>query len=158
YGFHPERGIRDPVPGPHPPTVANRDPEPPHHRRLERTHRGTQPGHQEGETSRPRLPKIRPLPTPLPPPRRRNQLAQPTLTTPNPNTPIPTRMRRADKTFQSVPSLSWHHRPELPFAVDHRFSGIDGAGLVDLCNEDDMVTSLDLLLDVAHQIGCGSPD
>src|SRR5690606_19254138 len=94
-GLYPRRRHRDPVPGPHPPTVANRDPQPPHHRRLERTHRGTQPGHQEGETSRPRLPKIRPLPTPLPPPRRRNQLAQPTLTTPNPNTPIPTRMRRA---------------------------------------------------------------
>src|SRR5690606_36787012 len=51
----------------------------------------------EGETSRPRLPKIRPLPTPQPPPRRRNQLAQPTLTSPNSNPTNPTQMIRASK-------------------------------------------------------------
>ena len=54
-------------------------------------------GHQKGETSRPRIPKVRQLPAPLPPPRRRRHLAQPAHATPHPDPAIPTQMRRAAK-------------------------------------------------------------
>jgi hypothetical protein len=51
------------------------------------------------------IPPLRPLPAPLPPPRRRRHLAQPAHTTPHPNTAIPTRMRRARK--GQKPRLTW---------------------------------------------------
>jgi len=75
--------------------VAHRDPEPSQHRSSQPPHRRPQPGHQEGQTRRPRVPPIRSLPAPLPSPRRRHHLAQPAITTPHPNPPIPTQMRRA---------------------------------------------------------------
>ena len=66
---------RDPLARQDPDVVAHRDPRPPRHRRLQRSHRGPQPVRQEGEALRARLPHLRALPPPRAPPRRRRHLA-----------------------------------------------------------------------------------
>ncbi len=59
-----------------------------HHRTgaFQRPHRRTEPVHQKDQTMRPRVPKLRQLPTPRTTPHRRHQLARnPTTTTPHQN-------------------------------------------------------------------------
>ena len=81
------------------------------------------------------FPTIRPLPAPLPPPRRRYHMAQPAITTPHPNPPIPTQMRRAAFECRlfggEMPSNSGGGLHRVTFGSDHRdrlepsFWGID---------------------------------
>ena len=83
------RGRRGPLARPHPRLLADRDPRPPRHRRLQRSDRRTQPVRQEGQTLRPRLPILRALPAPRATPHRRHHLARtpPTATHQNPLSP-----------------------------------------------------------------------
>ena len=73
-----------------PRVVADRDPRPPRHRRLQRSHRGPEPVREEGQALRPRLPNLRALPAPRPAPRRRRHLARtaPAAADPNPLSPL----------------------------------------------------------------------
>ena len=57
--LHRRRGGGDPLPRPHPQVVADRDPGPPRHRGLERSHRGPEPVRQAGQALRPRLQEVR---------------------------------------------------------------------------------------------------
>ncbi len=90
------RGRRDPFARKHARVVANRDPRPAHHRRIERADRRTESVPQEGQALRPRLPQIRQLPAPSTAPHRRRHLACDTLTTTHPHALLPTQMRRAE--------------------------------------------------------------
>jgi hypothetical protein len=81
---------RDRLARPHPAVAAQRDPRPPPHRRLQRTHRRPQPPRQECKTLRPRVPNLRALPAPSPPPHRWRHLARTPVTTadPHPSSPL----------------------------------------------------------------------
>jgi hypothetical protein len=78
--------------------VAYRDPRSPHHQRVERPDRRSEPVRQEGEALRARLPQLRELPAPRPAPHRRRHLAGPPITTTHPAPALsafPTETRRA---------------------------------------------------------------
>jgi len=85
------RGRRDPLARQDPRLVADRDPRPPPHRRVERPHRGPQPLREEGQARRPRVPLLRALPPPRAPPRRQRHLAPPPPPAPAPNPLSPLR-------------------------------------------------------------------
>ena len=67
---------------PHP--LADRDPRPPHHRRLQRPRRSRQPHHQTGQAIRPRIRQHRQLPAPHLARRRLPEADSPRHATPSP--------------------------------------------------------------------------
>ena len=89
-------GVKGPSAGgaltrPHPRAVADRDPRSPPHRCLERPDRGPEPDGQRSGALRPRVPELRALQAPRPPPSRTTTLARPANATRHPNPTSPRR-------------------------------------------------------------------